>query len=88
MKLTFEIWRDENWFLARSRHLPGLFTQGRSLEEVAANAVDACQLLLAEGNDFGSGDAGVPSRPSGSPFLETSVELELPENTQDDWGAR
>lgn len=84
MEFNVEIRRDAEWYLVRSKDMPGLFTQGRSLEEAAENARDALRLLIELGNDFGSGDVGVPSCPSGPPFLETSVELQLPENAQDE----
>jgi predicted RNase H-like HicB family nuclease len=80
MKLTVDIWRDEGWYLGKARDIPGVFTQGKSLEEVRENLVDACRLMLAEGDDFGPDDTGVPSSPSKPSSLETAIRLQLPED--------
>ena len=80
MKFTLECWQDGPWYAGTVREIPGVFSQGKSLEELKENMVDACRLMLAEGDDFGPGDSGVPSRPSEPPSLETSVELKLPED--------
>jgi predicted RNase H-like HicB family nuclease len=68
-----------DWYLATARGLPGVFSQGKSLDEVRENLADAIKLMLADGDDPGPGDAGVPVSPSRPPSLKAAVKLPLPE---------
>ena len=45
---TLEYWRDEDWFVGRLQELPGVFSQGESLEELEANIRDAYALVKEE----------------------------------------
>jgi len=45
---TLEYWRDEDWFVGRLQEIPGVFSQGQTLEELERNIRDACGLVLAE----------------------------------------
>ena len=44
--VTLEYWRDKDWYVGRLRGVPGVFSQGRSLEELEANIADAYRLML------------------------------------------
>jgi predicted RNase H-like HicB family nuclease len=82
MKVTVKCWQVEGWFLGRAKEIPGVLSQGKSLKELLENLGDAIRLMLADGDESGPDDIGVPSPPSNPPSLETSVELQLPRT----WG--
>jgi len=42
---TLEYWRDEEWFVGRLQEVPGVFSQGETLEELEANIRDAYELV-------------------------------------------
>ena len=43
--LTLEYWQDEGWYVGRLREVPGVFSQGETLEELEENIRDAYLLL-------------------------------------------
>ena len=43
---TLEYWTDEGWFVGRLREVPGVFSQGESLEELKGNIADAYRMML------------------------------------------
>lgn len=43
---TLEYWRDQEWFVGRLKEVPGVFSQGESLEELKANIADAYRMML------------------------------------------
>ncbi len=45
---TLEYWIDEGWYVGRLKEVPGVFSQGESLEELEENVRDAYQLMLGE----------------------------------------
>ncbi|MFA6432597.1 MAG: type II toxin-antitoxin system HicB family antitoxin [Candidatus Paceibacterota bacterium] len=48
MKLTPVIKRDKNWFIAWIKEIPGVNTQGRTLQEVKENLKDALEMMREE----------------------------------------
>jgi predicted RNase H-like HicB family nuclease len=50
MSQTFilEYWNDDNWLVGRLKGIPGVFSQGRTLEELEENIRDAYQLMNME----------------------------------------
>ncbi len=38
---TLEYWIDDNWYVGRLKELPGVFSQGKSIEELKINIHDA-----------------------------------------------
>jgi predicted RNase H-like HicB family nuclease len=44
---TLEYWLDDGWYVGRVREVPGVFTQGETLEELEANIQDAYELMRA-----------------------------------------
>ena len=42
---TLEYWIDDGWFVGRLREVPGVFSQGETLEELEANSEDAYELM-------------------------------------------
>ncbi|BCX81562.1 hypothetical protein MIT9_P1140 [Methylomarinovum caldicuralii] len=45
---TLEYWRDEGWYVGRLKEVPGVFSQGATLEELEENLQEAYRLMLEE----------------------------------------
>lgn len=43
---TLEYWIDEGWFVGRLKEVPGVFSQGKTLEELKENILDAYNLMI------------------------------------------
>lgn len=43
---TLEYWTDEGWFVGKLREIPGVFSQGETLEELKDNIADAYRMML------------------------------------------
>ena len=53
VKLTLEYWQDEEWFVGRLIEVPGVFSQGETLDELKENIQDSYKLMLdSEPLDF------------------------------------
>ncbi|NUQ63368.1 MAG: type II toxin-antitoxin system HicB family antitoxin [Pirellulales bacterium] len=42
---TLEYWIDDGWFVGRLKEVPGVFSQGETLEELESNIEDAYALM-------------------------------------------
>jgi predicted RNase H-like HicB family nuclease len=50
---NLEYWEDEGWFVGRLVEVPGVFSQGETLDELKENIYDAYKLMLdSEPLDF------------------------------------
>lgn len=47
---TLEFWEDDGWYVGRLAEVPGVFSQGQTLDELQANIADAYQLLIQDGS--------------------------------------
>jgi predicted RNase H-like HicB family nuclease len=45
---TLEYWTDEGWYVGRLKEVPGVFSQGETLEELERNIRDAYKLVIEE----------------------------------------
>ncbi|MFH1538879.1 MAG: type II toxin-antitoxin system HicB family antitoxin [bacterium] len=45
---TLEYWLDEVWHVGRLKEIPGVFSQGETLEELEENIRDAYRLLMKD----------------------------------------
>ena len=45
---TLEYWEDEGWYVGRLKEVPGVFSQGKSLQELEENIQEAYQLMTEE----------------------------------------
>lgn len=45
---TLQYWKDDDWYVGRLKEVPGVFSQGASLEELEENIQDAYQLMMEE----------------------------------------
>jgi predicted RNase H-like HicB family nuclease len=43
-----EYWLDDNWYVGRLKEVPGVFSQGETLQELEENIRDAYELVLEE----------------------------------------
>ncbi len=50
---TLEYWVDEGWYVGRLKEVPGVFSQGETLQELEENIQDAYQLMLEEASEGG-----------------------------------
>lgn len=57
MTQTFvlEYWQDEGWYVGRLKGVPGVFSQGKTLEELEENIRDAYQVMIEEEETAPSG---------------------------------
>ena len=45
---TLEYWIDDNWYVGRLIEVPGIFSQGETLQELEENIKDAFMLMTGE----------------------------------------
>ncbi len=45
-KFTLEYWEDDGWLVGRLVEVPGVFSQGETLEELKENIKDAYKLMI------------------------------------------
>jgi predicted RNase H-like HicB family nuclease len=48
---TLEYWIDKGWYVGRLKEIPGVFSQGETLDELKANILDAYYLVLEESKE-------------------------------------
>ncbi len=44
---TLEYWADEGWLVGGLKEVPGIFSQGETLEELKENIADAYRMMWA-----------------------------------------
>jgi predicted RNase H-like HicB family nuclease len=47
-QFTLEFWRDGDWYVGRLVEIPGVFSQGATLEELRKNIQDAYDLMVTQ----------------------------------------
>lgn len=47
-RLTLEYWMDQGWYVGRIREVPGVFSQGATLQELEENIRDAYRLMMED----------------------------------------
>ncbi len=45
---TLEYWQDDTWYVGRLKEVPGVFSQGETLQELEENIKDAYRLMMAD----------------------------------------
>jgi predicted RNase H-like HicB family nuclease len=43
---TLEYWIDDNWFVGKLKEIPGIFSQGETLEELESNIQDVYNVII------------------------------------------
>ena len=51
-QFTLEYWIDDTWYVGRLREVPGVFSQGETLEELEVNIQDVYELMLEDENSY------------------------------------
>ena len=62
---TLEYWTDEGWYVGRLKEVPGVFSQGETLQELEDNIRDAYKLMVEEGLETYSPHNGVQTKEIG-----------------------
>jgi predicted RNase H-like HicB family nuclease len=65
-QFTLEFWRDDSFFVGRLLEVPGVLSQGESLEELQENMQDAYDLMVTQERS-----------PAPAAAKQQSVELEV-----------
>lgn len=47
---TLEYWLEDDWYIGRLQEVPGVFSQGETLEELEDNIRDAYAMMLEQEN--------------------------------------
>jgi predicted RNase H-like HicB family nuclease len=47
-RFTLEFWQDGDWYVGRLLEVPGVFSQGKTLEELRENIQDAYDLMVTQ----------------------------------------
>ncbi len=47
-QFTLEYWLDEGWYVGKLKEVPGVFSQGETLQELEENIREAYQLMREE----------------------------------------
>jgi predicted RNase H-like HicB family nuclease len=47
-QFSLEYWIDDGWYVGRLKEVPGVFSQGETLEELESNIKDAYRLVMQE----------------------------------------
>lgn len=63
-RFTLEYWKDEGWYVGRLKEIPGIFSQGESLEELEENIKEAYSLMMEDEDP-----------PPSKDFLEKEIEV-------------
>ena len=63
---TLEYWQDDNWFVGKLKEVPGIFSQGQTLDELKENIADAYHMML---------DTECEPSHDGAQTLELGVEV-------------
>ena len=45
-QFTLEYWKDEGWYVGRLIEVPGVFSQGETIEALKKNIQDAYQMVM------------------------------------------
>ncbi len=64
-EFVLEYWIDDGWYVGRLRGVPGVFSQGETLEELEENIREAYHLMTEE----------EPVAPAGSQTKPLAIEL-------------
>jgi predicted RNase H-like HicB family nuclease len=49
---TLEWWRDNEWYVGKLKEVPGIFSQGATLDELEKNIKDAYSLMVEDESEI------------------------------------
>jgi len=64
---TLEYWQDDDWFVGKLKEIPGVFSQGKTIEELKENILDAYRMMLQEYD--------IEDKHTGTKNIELGVEV-------------
>jgi predicted RNase H-like HicB family nuclease len=47
-EFTLEFWQDDGWYVGKLKEIPGVFSQGETLNELEENIADAYRMMSEE----------------------------------------
>jgi len=47
-KFTLEYWQDDDWYVGRLKEIPGVFSQGKTINELEENIEDVYKLIMED----------------------------------------
>jgi predicted RNase H-like HicB family nuclease len=68
-QFRLEYWRDDGWYVGRLKEVPGVFSQGETLEDLESNIRDAYRLMMEDSE---------PAPPGNVLSKVIGVEVEAP----------
>ena len=51
-KFTLEYWIDDEWYIGKLKEVPGVFSQGATLQELEENIEDAYRMIMSEQEEY------------------------------------
>jgi predicted RNase H-like HicB family nuclease len=51
-KYTLEYWIDDKWYVGRLKEVPGVFSQGATLDELEENIADAYRMVIDDKDEY------------------------------------
>jgi predicted RNase H-like HicB family nuclease len=51
-KSTLEYWIDDEWYVGKLKEVPGVFSQGATLQELEENIQDAYRMIMSEQEEY------------------------------------
>ena len=51
-KFTLEYWIDDEWYVGKLKEVPGVFSQGTTLQELEENIEDAYRMIMSEQEEY------------------------------------
>jgi predicted RNase H-like HicB family nuclease len=65
---NLEYWQDGAWFVGRIKEIPGIFSQGKDMNELETNILDAFFMYYEE---------GIPPKGTKSSVMPMEIEVEV-----------
>ncbi|MDM7924573.1 MAG: type II toxin-antitoxin system HicB family antitoxin [bacterium] len=73
---ALEYWLDNDWYVGKIKEIPGVFSQGETLDELKENIRDAYRMMVRE---------SAPTYQPSSSVQETEFELREERNSYVNW---
>lgn len=48
MEATLQYWTDDGWYVGKLKEVPGVFSQGKTLDDLTENIRDAYNLIMED----------------------------------------
>jgi predicted RNase H-like HicB family nuclease len=61
-EFTLEYWMDDGWYVGKLKEVPGVFSQGETLEELEENIRDAYSLMLEDDEEESLSHSGIQTK--------------------------